>query len=277
MAQEWNNYNSLNMVAPYGGVYYVDLTSGVDTRSGKTWITALKTIQAAIDKAIEGKGTYIYVTGSATLTTSIFCNKTNVHIYGVPEMDNHTGGNCSLTYAVDDSPMFLLSKTKLRFENLRMTLGNTKTVGFSVFDNEADTSAAVALSNSMFKNINILKSAGSNGEGNGFRLGNVTACTFDNIKIVATASHYLLGGFLFTGTTRSNLLNIYIGNCAGTGIYDPGSVDTVYENITVLPSVLVSTDIAGTTSILRDSRLLGTSAYGGNTSILCIGNLTEVD
>jgi len=274
---DWNNYNSMNMVAPYGGVYFVDLTSGVDTRSGKTWSQALKTIQAGIDKAVEGKGTYIYVTGSGTLTTSILCNKTNVHIYGVPEMDNHTGGNCSLTYAVDDSPMFLISKTKLRFENLRMTLGNTKTVGFSVFENEADTTAAVALSNSMFKNINILKSAGSNGEGNAFRLGNPTACTFDNIRIVATSTHYLLGGFLFAGTTRCNLLNIYIGNCAGTGIYDPGTIDTMYENINTLPSCFVGVDINGTTSVLRDSRILGTTSYGGNHDIPCIGNLVAVD
>jgi hypothetical protein len=273
----YNNYNSMNMVAPKGGVYYVDLTSGVDTRSGKTWGQSLKTIQAAIDKAVEGAGTFIYVTGSATLTASINCNKTNVHIYGSPAMDNHTGGNCSLTLSTDDMPLFYISKTKLRFEGLRITLANSKCVAFSVYENEADSSAAVALSNSHFKDINIYKSTGDNGEGNAFRLGGVTACTFDNIKIVAASGHHLLGGFLFTTTIRSNFLNIYIGNCAGTAIYDPGSTDTVYENITVLNSCLVACDIAGATSMLRDSRLLATTAYGGNDSIQHVGNLTAVD
>ena len=192
-------------------------------------------------------------------------------------MDNHTGGNCSLTYAVDDSPLFLLSKTKLRFENLRITLGNTKTVAFSVFENEADTSAAVVPSQCMWKDINIYKSAGDNGEGNAFRIGAPTSCTFDNIKIVASSSHYLLGGFLLLSTTRCNFLNIYIGNCAGTAIYDPGSTDTVYENIIILNSCLVGCDIAGATSMIRDSRILATTAYGGNDSILHIGNLVAVD
>ena len=277
MATTYNNFNAMNMVAPKGGVYYVDLTSGSDTRSGKTWGSALLTIQAAIDKAIDLAGTFIYVTGSQTVTTPILCNKYNVHIYGVPDMDNHTGGNCSLTYGVDDSPLFLMSKTKLRFENLRITLHNTKCVAFSVYDNEADTTAAVALSQCMWKNINIYKDAGSNGEGNAFRIQSPTACTFDNIKIVAASSHHLLGGFLLTGSIRSNFLNIYIGNCAGTAIYDPGSVDTVYENITILNSCLVGCDIAGNTSMLRDSRILATTAYGGNDSIKHVGNLTAVD
>jgi hypothetical protein len=195
----------------------------------------------------------------------------------MPLMDNNTGGNCSLTYNTDDSPLFLLSKTKLRFENLRITLGNTKTVAFSVFDNEADITAAVALSNSMFKDINIYKNAGLNGEGNAFRLGGVTACTFDNIKIVAASGKYLLGGFLFTTTVRSNIKNIVIGNCAGTAIYDPDAVDTVYENITILPTCLVGCDIAGTSSILRNSDILAATAYGGNDSILHVGNLVAVD
>jgi hypothetical protein len=54
-----------------GGNYYVDLTSGSDTNSGASWATGFKTIQKAIDTAVEGAGTCIYVTGSATLTTPI--------------------------------------------------------------------------------------------------------------------------------------------------------------------------------------------------------------
>lgn len=271
-------YNNLNIEgSPKGGIYFVDLSAGSDLKAGKSWGTAFATIQKAINSAVEGAGTFIYVTGSATLTTPILCNKTNVHIIGVPLMDNLTGGNCSLTYAVDDSPMFLLSKTKLRFENLRITLGNTKTVGFSVFDNEADTAAAVVPSQCMFKNLNIYKSAGENGEGNAFRLGAPTSCTFENIKIVASATHFLLGGMLFTTSIRCHFKNIVIGNCAGTGIYDPAAVDTVYENITILPGVLVGCDIAGATSILMNSRILATTAYGGNDSIKHIGNLVAVD
>ena len=270
-----NDYQG--MVAPKGGAYYVDLSSGANTKSGKSWDQALLTIQAAIDKCVEGKGTNIYVTGSATVTTPILCNKTNVHIFGSPSMGNHTGTNCSLTYGVDDSPLFYLSKTKLRFEDIRITLTNTKTVAFSVFDNEADTSQAVALSLCMFKNLNIYKSAGLNGEGNAFRLGSPTGCTWDNIKIVAKSGNYLLNGFKFGSTVRCNLLNIYIGNCSGTGIYDPAATDTVYENITIMPTVLVGCDIAGATSILRDSRILATTPIGPNDSIKRIGNITVVD
>ena len=261
----------------FNGVYFVDMTNGSDSNDGYTWLTPLKTIQAAIDLAVEGAGTKIYCTGSATLTAPILWNKTNLHLYGYPAMDNHTGGNCSLTISTDDTPLFLISKTKARFEGLRVTLANTKCVAFSVYDNQADSTAAVALSNCMFKNLNIYKSTGSNGEGNAFRLGSSTACTFENIKIVAASGKHLLGGFLFVSTVRSHFKNIVIGNCAGTAIYDPGSTNTVYEGIVILNSCLVGCDIAGATSILMNSRIMATTAYGGNDSIQHVGNLIDVD
>jgi hypothetical protein len=254
---DYNNYNSMNMVAPRGGVYYVDLSSGVDTRSGKTWQTSLKTVQAAIDKAVDSAGTIIYVSGSATLTgtTGIIVNKTNVAIIGATNgSSSPSSGHCSITTTLGFGSGGLtagafacinIQKSKVRLENLRLTAtsidypvcvqnmtnanSQLEIVNSQMIVNGSDTGSAIkfttAASYSTFKNLNLFGGTGANNRMNQGVLGSTSYSRWDNIIIDRTEGVAISGG--------------------GYG--------NVFNNINVLPGCALGLNVGDATTILSNS------------------------
>ena len=210
-------------------------------------------IQAAIDACVNKRGDSIYIIGDFVATSNILVNKEGVHIYGMNPSGTYTGRGTSITNNQADASLFYISKTKLIIQDLCLILGGTTTSSGSGTPTAINSSAV--LSQCLFKNLNIYKSAGDNGEGYGMRFtsGVPSGSTFENIKIWSLSGKSFANGIL-PGGTKNTFKNIVIGPTTGQGIYAPSSAQEVFENIVLMPGCVTGTEITGTTSCIINTR-----------------------
>ena len=210
-------------------------------------------IQAAIDACVNKRGDSIYILGDFTATSNILVNKEGIHIYGMNPGGTYTGRGTSITNNQPDASLFYISKTKLIIQDLCLIVGGTTTTSGSGLPCCINSSAV--LSQCVFKNLNMYKSAGNNGEGYGMRFtsGVPVGSQFENIKVWNASGKVFACGML-PGGTKNYFKNLVIGGTSGQGIYAPSSAQEIFEDIILMPGCATGTEITGATSCIINTR-----------------------
>jgi hypothetical protein len=280
---EWNNYNAMNMVAPRGGVYYVDLSAGVDSRSGKTWATALKTIQAAIDKCTDYKGSKIFVTGSETLDAGtggvgIIVNKGDLAIIGVHDENCPTGGNAELFWSGGFGgggatpgafAAINIKKSKVTIRNL--TLYCTS-IDYPVgIQNMTSANSHLLIEDSMIR---------INGTMTGSAIKMTTATSYSTFRNL-----HLTGGVGATAGMNQGIMgqvshslvsDIIIDTTEGAAIVSD-SLNTVWRNLYVMPGCATGLTITNATNVVYNSFVLAAGTKFPGHTALNVNVKTAVD
>jgi len=218
-------------------------------------VSIYNTIQAAIDATMANRGDQVIVVGEWAITTPILLNKWGTTLRGATDWNNEMGGgNSNITCTGDAVSVINVTKAKTHIENLVLYMngtGTTKGIEYS----------SAAPSQSLVRNVAIIKNDGDDAEGQGIKFTTVpTRSTFSNIFISGntTGTKKLNQGIL--GASYSCLFkDITIGRTAYQAIYNVGSSNDKYEKITVLPSCSVGTEIGGVdaaSSAMIDSRIM---------------------
>lgn len=268
---------------PKGNTLYVDMTNGSDLLTGLNWLQAFKTIQKAIDTAVDKAGTIIYVTGSGTGTTSttegVIINKENVHLKAYPPYNNITGCNASISTTLGfgggdanegNFAAINITKSKVSIEGFRITATSVDyPVGIQSLTN--------VNSQLDIRNCKILVSGTNTGRAIKFRTA-ASGLTVENCYLYGGAASKMNNGIIFeAGSANCHFKRIVIANTEGQGIYNAASVGDIYEEIFTLPTCATGVEIVGITSILTNSRILGTAKYGAAHTAINIGNLIAAD
>ena len=205
-------------------------------------------IQAAIDACVGTRGDIVYIFGSFTITTPILVNKKGISVLGGNAKQTKMGGNTSITSAVNASAVFTVSVDDVVMSDIRMTCssGTGTVIGIDL--------SGTALSNCVFRNMRILKSAGDDNAGIAIKAGSPTSCTFENLSIESTTAKEWASGLLIVAGTGLLVKDVYVNGVNATGITDATSTSCVYRELVIGNDVGVGTEITGTSSCIINSR-----------------------
>ena len=205
-------------------------------------------IQAAIDACVGGRGDVVYIFGSFTITTPILVNKKGISIIGGNAKNTTTGGNTSITSAVNASAIFTVSVDDVVMSDIRMTCssGTGTVIGIDL--------SGTALSNCVFRNMRILKSSGTDNNGIAIKAGSPTSCTFEDILIEGASGKEWASGLLIVAGTGLLVQRLHVCGVNATGITDATSDSCVYRELVIGSDVGVGTEITGASSVIINSR-----------------------
>jgi hypothetical protein len=237
------------------------------------------TIQAAIDATLANRGDAVYVIGEWAITVPILLNKWGTALIGSTLWNNLMGGgNSNITCTGEAVSVVNVTKAKTLIENLVLYMngiGTTKGIEYS----------GSAPSQSVLRNLAIIKNGGDDAEGQGIKFTTVpTRSCFSDLFISGNTSgaKRLNQGIL--GASYSCVFKrIVIGRTAYQAIYNVGTSNDLYDDVTILPSCSVGMEIGGvdaasslikhchnlaatpgtSTAIISQSYIAGLSAYTG--------------
>lgn len=250
-----------------GKTFFVDLENGSDGYRGKDPQHAFLTLQKGVDACTSDNGDVVYVMGSGTITDAVEINKTGISIIGIPFGGGITGRDTRISSVTDSISLLNVQSPKVLIQNIRLICNGDDNVGI-------DLTGGSTISQATFRDINIAKTAGLDANVSyGIKTGNPSACTFENIQIVGSPTARFGEGIHQTGSRRSHYKGLYLAQIAYHGIYNPASVDDVYEDVRILPSVGVGYTITGTSSAMINCRNVA-ATEGVSTIIKSGGYLT---
>jgi len=222
------------------------------------------TIQSALDAAVANRGDTVVIVGGWTITDTLTVDrKYGLRITGENPFREFTGGPAEITYN-GVGVAFTLSSPKTILSDLTFYMGGTPMTTDTVC---LDISQRV-FSHSVIKNINIRKTGGTDAQGHAIRAGSPSSSTFEDIMITSADgnANRWQTGILATGDTMCHYKNLWIGGTEGFAIYNPGTKQSLYEKIFVMPSCNDGLTITGITSSIVNCRNMG-GAAGTSTAI----------
>jgi hypothetical protein len=203
------------------------------------------TIQEAIDACTANRGDIVYVIGEWTVTavaaTQINLNKWGTSLIGLTNWNNQTGGgNSNITCAEADVATITVSKAKCHVENLVIYFNGTgEAMGIECKTN--------AVSQTVIRNVAIVKNGGQNTCGTGLHFGTVpTRSMFENIKITGSAAANSMAYGIEGGGYSNIYRNIQVSN-AVVGI----NLDTygdLFDHIIIMPTCTTGLVLGGTSA-----------------------------
>jgi len=237
------------------------------------------TVQGAIDATTANRGDIVFVIGEFAVTTRVILNKWGTSLIGLTTWNNRMGGgNSNITCTGVATSTLNITKAKTLVANLVLYqngTGTTKGIEYS----------GSAPSQSVLRNICIIKNGGDDAEGQGIKFTTVpTRSSFTNLFISGNASGSArLNQGILGASYSCNFEDIVIGRTAYQAIYNVGTSNDLYKDITILPSCSVGLEIGGvdaassaivnchvmaatagtSTAAISTSYTTGTTAYTG--------------
>jgi hypothetical protein len=253
-------------------MFYVDLGLGSDANSGADWANALLTVQAAIDKCTNYKGSQIFVKGSATLAAGVggigmVVNKGDLAIIGVHDENCPTGGNAELFWdggfgsgGTTPGAFAAINITKSKVTIRNMTLYCTS-IDYPVgIQNMTSANSHLLIEDCMIR-INGTMT------GSGIKMTTATSySTFRNLQITGgVGATKGMNQGIMGQVSHSLVTDIIIDTTEGAAIVSD-SLNTVWKNLYVMPGCATGLTITDASNVVYNSFVLaaGTKLPGHN-------------
>jgi hypothetical protein len=255
-----NTYYAIQATDSIYGEFYKKYFEKFDDGS----VSIYNTIQGALDATVANRGDTVVIMGGWTITDTLSVDrKYGLRITGENPFGEFTGGPAEITYN-GVGVAFTLSSPKTILSDLTFYMGGTPMTTNTVC---LDISQRV-FSHSVIRNVNIRKTGGTDAQGHAIRAGSPSSSTFEDIMITSASgnANRWQTGILATGDDLCHYKNLWIGGTEGFAIYNPGTKQSLYEKIFVMPSCNDGLTLTGVTSAIVDSRDMA-AAEGTNTVI----------
>ena len=221
------------------------------------------TIQAALDATVADRGDTVVIIGGWTITDTLTVDrKYGLTVTGQNPFNEFTGGMAEITYN-GTGVAWTFSSPKSVLSDITFYMGGTMSTNTVCLD-----ISQRVFSHGAIRNINIRKTGGTDAQGHAIRAGSPSSSTFEDIMITSAsgnASRWQTG-ILATGDDMCHYKNLWIGGTEGFAIYNPGTKQSLYEKIFVMPSCNGGLTITGITSSIVNCRNMGAAA-GTSTAI----------
>lgn len=201
------------------------------------------TIQGAIDATTNNRGDIVYVIGEWAISTAILLNKWGTTLRGYTTWKNQMGGgNSNITSSESSGAVINVTKAKTCIEDLVLYVNGAGAEPYGILYSGS------APSQSVVRNVCIIKNGGLNAEGIGIHFHTVpTRSLFENIFISGNTTGTVnfnqgIQGASYSCTYR----NITIGRCYYQAIYNVGSSNDVFDGIVVQSTCGTGLEIGGT-------------------------------